>query len=148
MNWSLLVLISITSISIANIFQRVLMKGNDSDPVVSAVIFQFGITAFTAVFAAIKGFTPPPIIEYWFFFLTSAVLYGLGTVFYFRAAKKAEASQIVVLSALGTVVSIVASMVFFGRIIFLEANGGDGFDYFGNICRSEKDFIGQQQWSA
>ncbi len=115
MIWLLSALIGVVAISVANIFQRKLMKDDNGDPVALAVIFQLGITGFTAVFAVIKGFVPPPVVRYWPFFVISAILYGLGTVFYFRAAKKVEASQIVILSTVGTIVAIVASIIFLGE---------------------------------
>ncbi|MEK9143016.1 MAG: EamA family transporter [Patescibacteria group bacterium] len=113
MSWQLLVLISVVSTSFASLFQKVAMKDQKSDPVVSAIAFQFILGFILSIFALAKGFQLPDssMIP---FFLASGVLYGVGTVCFFKAIKIIEASKMTILGGSGVIVTILASMIFLG----------------------------------
>ncbi len=115
MNWFIFAIIGILAISVANIIQRVMMKEPESNPLGSSIIFQFVLALITGLFALIKGFVPPPVSEYPFNFIFSAVFYALGTLSLFNAAKKIGASEITILSACGAIVTIVAAVIFLGE---------------------------------
>jgi len=124
MNWFPLALIGIFSISAANVFRRVAMKGEKSDPLVSAIIFQFLCTIITGVYTLFRGFVAPPLAALWLNFLLSTVFYALGTLTYFRAAKKIGASEIAIISASSAAVTIVASIIFLSERFTLEQGIG------------------------
>ncbi|OGV90923.1 hypothetical protein A3A66_03325 [Microgenomates group bacterium RIFCSPLOWO2_01_FULL_46_13] len=120
MNWFLLAIISIVTISIANLFQRVVMKEPESDPLGSSIFFQFILAFITGLFALLKGFTVPPIFQYPLNFVVSSCFYALGTLSFFKAAKKIGASEITILTSLGTIVTIVGAVVFLGETFTLR----------------------------
>jgi drug/metabolite transporter (DMT)-like permease len=123
MNWLLFASISIISISIAGLFQRLAMKKTESDPVVSSIIFQFLVTLITAIFAFIKGFELPtlPLLP---FFLISSLLYAFGTLFIFKAIKKIEASELSIVAGVGSFTTIISAFIFLDeRLRFLQLAG-------------------------
>lgn len=113
MQWLPLVFISVVSSSFASLFQKVAMKDQKSDPVVSAIAFQFILGFIVSLFALAKGFQLPDssLIP---FFLASSALYGVGTVCFFKAIKIIEASEMTILGGSGVMVTILASMIFLG----------------------------------
>lgn len=72
------------------------------------------MAAITFVFALFTGFNIPSA-HLLPFFLISAVLYAFGTLFFFRAAKELEASELSILAGSGALVTIAASYVFLGE---------------------------------
>lgn len=115
MTWQILVIISIISISIANLYQRIAMKEESSDPFAGAVIFQVILAILTGIFAIlVKGINIPPshLIGS---FLVSAVLYGLGTLSYFKAIKTIEASESTILASIGSIVTLITAYMFLGE---------------------------------
>ena len=114
MNWIWFALISVIAFSSSALLQRVVMKEENSDPVTSSVIFQLTMAGITLVFALFMGFNIPSVglIPY---FMISAVLYAFGTLFFFRAAKELEASELSILAGSGALVTIAASYVFLGE---------------------------------
>ncbi len=113
MHWLLLAIISVITISVANLFQKIAMKDQKSDPVISAIAFQLMLGLVASMFALVKGFRLPDssLIPY---FLASGVLYAIGTVCFFRAIKIIEASEMTILGGSGVIVTILASMIFLG----------------------------------
>lgn len=113
MSWLPLAFTSVVSTSFASLFQKVAMKDQKSDPVVSAIAFQFMLGLVASMFALVKGFRLPDssLIPY---FLASGVLYAVGTVCFFRAIKIIEASEMTILGGSGVIVTILASMIFLG----------------------------------
>lgn len=111
MQWLFFALLSVIAGSVSNLYQKIAMREEKSDAVASAVTFQIltGIAYFT--YALIRGFHLPDVslIPY---FLVSMLLYAAGTVFFFRAIKRIEASEMTILNGVGSLVTIVASFIF------------------------------------
>ena len=113
--WFILVIISALTVSISNIFRRVLMREKDSDPLSSTILFMFIVAAITFIFAFMFGFNIPPFFQYPLNFILSTVLWAMSTIAYFYAAKYIEASKITIIASLGAVVSIIAGIIFLGE---------------------------------
>ncbi|HLD24977.1 MAG TPA: EamA family transporter [Patescibacteria group bacterium] len=111
--WPILSLVNVLSIAIGNLFQKLSMKEDKSDPVASSIIFQFLLGTITLIFALIKGYHPPPLALFPFY-LISGVLYAAGTIAYFTANKFIEASEVSVLAGTGVIMTIVGSFLFLG----------------------------------
>ncbi len=111
MNWLVLALVNIVSISIGNLYQRKAMQAEDSDPIGYAIVFQFLLGFAVLLFAMVVGFKLPPIATYPLNFALSAVFYGIGTLCMFQAAKLIEASELTIIAALGSMVTIIASVI-------------------------------------
>lgn len=120
MPWIFFAIISIFSMSVANLFQRVLMKDNKSDTVSYAIVFQLVCIVITGIFALWKGFVLPPPNAPYINFIFSGILYGLGTLCMFQAVKYLEASDAVILSAAGVVITIVTAIVFLHESFSLQ----------------------------
>jgi drug/metabolite transporter (DMT)-like permease len=111
MPWFILSAVNVLSISVGSLYQKLAMKEDKSDPVTSAIMFQFLLTAITFVFALIKGYRVPPV-SLLPFFLMSGSLYAIGTVAYFNAIKRIEVSELTILGGAGVLLTIIASFLF------------------------------------
>ena len=111
MHWLIFGALNVTSISVAAIFQRLAMKKDGSDPVSSTVIFEFLLAIVTGIIALFTGFTLPPA-GIWLELCAIGVLYGYGGLFFFKAIKTIEASEMSILGSAGTLVTVVLSYVF------------------------------------
>jgi len=124
MNWFFWILISVVTTAGANIFQRVLMREKDSDPYGTAVVFQFATGFLTGLFALWSGFVLPPIGRYFWNFLGSTFCWGIGSLFLFYAYQALGSSEIAILSAFGSVVTIITSILFLGERFTIEKTVG------------------------
>lgn len=120
MSWVVWILISVSALAISNIFQRILMKDEGSDPVAYTVVFLFVLGVMTGIFAAFKGFVFPPLSDYWFNFLLSSPLYAIGTVIWFKALQKIGSAEATILSSFGAVATIGSAMIFLGEQFVLR----------------------------
>lgn len=100
------------------------MKDEGSDPVAYTVVFLIILSVMTGVFAAYKGFVFPPISEYWFNFLLSAILYAVGAVSWFKALKHIESSEAAIIASFGSVVTIASAIIFLGDPFVLRQGIG------------------------
>jgi uncharacterized membrane protein len=124
MNWLIFALISIVSISVANMYQRLAMRQDESDPIGASILFFFVLTVITGVFAVFKGFVIPPFSQYPFQFAFSCICYALGTIALFRAAKYLDASEMQILSGFGTLVAILGGVLLLGEHIGIKQGIG------------------------
>lgn len=111
MHWLFFGALNVIGFSIAAIFQRLAMKKKDSDPVSSAIIFEFLLSLTSFIVALVFGFHLPPK-EVAVPMAAIAVLYGFGSIFFFRSAKTTEASDISILGSMGTLVTVILSYFF------------------------------------
>jgi len=123
MSWLLLIIINVVVISVASLYQKIAMREEKSDAVVSATTFMIvsGICYF--IYALIKGFHIPSITLLPFFIIT-ATLYAAGTILFFHAIKKIEASEMSIIGGVGPIVTIVASMIFLKDILTVTQLSG------------------------
>lgn len=113
MSWIILAIINVFGLSLSTLFQRVAMKNEQNDAVISSIIFQYLSTIITFTYALTRGYTLPPIPLLPYFFISGA-LYAAGTLAFFRAMQTIEASESAILTGSGVIVTIVASFVFLG----------------------------------
>lgn len=111
MSWIFFALISILSLSIANLLQRVLMKNEDSEIFSYSIVFQITCALIVGAFAFIKGFSLPPIFQLPWNFLFMTVLYGTGTLLLFKALQSLEASETTILTSVRSLVTVVSAVV-------------------------------------
>lgn len=113
MHWLALVFISILAGSTSNLYQKIAMREKESDPIVSSILFQVLTGCIYSVFALSQGFQVPSL-SLAPYFVVSMVLYAVGTVCFFRAIKEIEASQMSIMYGFGSVITVIASLVFLG----------------------------------
>lgn len=111
MHWLIFGALNVLGMSVAAIFQRIAMKKEGSDPISSAIIFEFLLSLVSGIVAAFVSFTLPPS-NIWFYFLIIGILYGYGSVFFFKGIKTIEASEMSILGSFGTLITVILSYFF------------------------------------
>ncbi len=123
MHWLLFAAVNVLAFSVASLYQKLAMKEDASDAVISSIIFQFLLSGFSAIVALFMGFHIPPL-SFWPYLLSAALLYALGTLFGFRAIKIIEASEMSILSGAGVIVTIIISFFFLHeRLTIMQLTG-------------------------
>lgn len=118
MSWFLLALVSVVTVSIATLLERVLLKEDESDPVAYAIVFQFLLGAIVFGFTillhrfTLPDFSPVTVAR----FLFSAMLWAGSTVFGFHAIKRLSAAEVTILNSSTAVVAGILSLVFLGEM--------------------------------
>ncbi len=115
MSWQLLTTISILTLSVANLFQRLSMQKKSSDPLEAAILFQLLLALFTGAYALTQGFVFPPPPQTYPFLLLSTLLYAIGSVCLFSAIKTIEASELTIVSGFGSFATLSAAFFFLGE---------------------------------
>jgi len=124
MNWFLLSIISVITLAVSNLLQRVLMKDEKSNVVAYSLAFQLTCAVLIGVFAFARGFVMPPIQELWLNFVLITVLYAAGTLFLFRALQNIEASEATIITSSRALWTIVVALIFLGESFdFLKTLG-------------------------
>lgn len=120
MSWLLAILINVVAISVAYLFQRLAMKKEDSDPILSTIIFQFLLGFVTIPFAIAQGFSWPNWAELWPYFLFSTTMYALGSVMFFKSIKLIEASEMTILAGAGAIVTMFCAYIFLSERLVMS----------------------------
>lgn len=116
MSWFFLALLSVIGVAIQSILQRLLMKGDKTDPYSYTIIFQSLLILLYVPIAIVHGFYFPHIGAPFLFFVLSAIFWGAATYFIFRAMHLLEASEVTILTTTGVIVTILISIVFLHEI--------------------------------
>jgi len=112
MTWLWLTLLSVLFVSIANILQRVLMKGDKSNPYSYAIIFHFLLGILNFICALFLGSHFSLFSGNIFMLLLASILWGATVVFLFKALQLVDVSEVTILSTIRVLVIIAASMIF------------------------------------
>ncbi|MBI5614354.1 DMT family transporter [Candidatus Gottesmanbacteria bacterium] len=123
MHWIIFGIFGVIATTVANLFQKIAMKDEKSDPVISAIFFQFILGFVTSFFTLVKGFYLPDasLIPY---FLCSGALYATGSICFFRAIKYIEASEMTILGGFSVLVTILASIIFLSdKLTLIQLSG-------------------------
>lgn len=149
MTWQLFTLISVFSLSISVILQRILIHKDKTDPFAYAVLFQGIVGILLTVFALLYGFKLPNIETVLLPAIISIIFYGVGHIIYAKTLQKVEASafsvlfatQAVWIMALGiillnetmTFMQIVGTVLIFASVIVLAKNSKSIFTENGTL---------------
>ncbi len=113
MPWQLLTAVSVVTLSISVLLQRLLLHKDKSDPFAYVVIFQ-GLVAFlVAIYAVIHGFVWPDFSKYWFAIITTILLYGAGHIAYAKTLQVVEASIFSILFATNAIWTMLMGLILF-----------------------------------
>lgn len=96
------------------------MRKKDSDPFGTTIIFQFLCGVLVALFALWKGFVFPSLEIHFWNLLASAILWGLSSLYLFKAYQVLESSEIAIITACGAIVTIITSILFLGETFTLQ----------------------------
>lgn len=103
MSWQLLTAISVITLSVSVLLQRVLLHKDKIDPYAFAVIFQAMAGVILFAFVLVKGFSLPGMSGLLVPAFISVICYGIGHIAYAKTLQKVEASAFSVLFATQTV---------------------------------------------
>lgn len=120
MNWLLLTLFSVLVASVATILQRILMKGDKSNPYSYAIVFHFLLGFLNLGFALWYGSHFSLFSGNVFVLILASFLWGACSVFLFKALQLVEASEITIVSGLRVIVTIVASVVLLQEVFNVQ----------------------------
>ena len=123
-SWQFLVGVSISCIAVATLVQKILLKGDGSDPIAYSIVFQILVAAIISIYTFFVGFHMPNIIHYWPNILAMIVIYALGNIFCFKAIHFIEASEFTILYATRSLWTIATAFVFLNEhFLFLQFVG-------------------------
>lgn len=138
MSWQLFTLISVLSLSISVILQRILIHKDKTDPFAYAVLFQGIVGILLMTFALFYGFYLPHIETVILPAVISIICYGVGHIVYAKTLQKVEASAfsvlfatqavwimilgIVLLNETMTAIQIVGTVLIFTSVVVLAKN--------------------------
>ncbi len=112
--WHYFALATVLTSSISSIILRVLMKKEESDPILFTIVFQFMLTGVVLLYAFTRGFEFPPAPFLWPRLMLSAVLYAAGSLCNFYTSKHLPAGESAILMAGGAIITIVLGITFLG----------------------------------
>lgn len=121
LTWHYFAIATVLTGSIASLLLRALMKNEENDPILFSIIFQFILTAVVFVYSLSRGFVFPPPLHLLPLFALSAVLYAAGSLSMFRASSYIGAGEMTILTAGGSVITILLG-VFLTHNSFSLAN--------------------------
>lgn len=99
MTWQLFTLISVVSLSVSVILQRLLLHKDKTDPIAYVIVFQGVVGALLIIPALLAGFSLAGITAVALPAIISIVLFGLGHIVYAKTLQHVEASAFSVLLA-------------------------------------------------
>jgi len=114
MPWQIPAIISLITVSFANVLERHLMRHDKSDPIGYAIVFQFILAIFAFIFAILFGrWIPPNIQKMPINWLLSGVLWAGATLFGFKAIKSLSAGETNTLTSSASVISMLLGFALF-----------------------------------
>jgi drug/metabolite transporter (DMT)-like permease len=115
MSWQLLTAISVLSLSISVLLQRVLIHKDKTNPYAYAVVFQGIVGVILLVFALLDGIKLPNIENLIVPAIISVIFFGAGHVVYAKTLQKVEASVFSVLFASQAIWIMLLGIIFFNE---------------------------------
>lgn len=113
MSWQLLMIISVSFSSFSTLAQRTMMKDNKGNSFSFSILFQTMGAILIGVFGVLfQDMTYPSLLPVFWNLALMASLYGIGSVFMFKALEDIEASAFTVLFSVSTIFSIVGATIF------------------------------------
>lgn len=138
MSWQIFTVISVLTLSLSVLLQRVLINRDKVDPYAYAVVFQCIVGVILTVAALVFGFRLPNIDSYVLPAIISILAFGIGHILYAKTLQHVEASAFSVLFAtqaiwimlLGiflfqetlTILQILGSILIFASVLILIKN--------------------------
>lgn len=114
-SWQFLVSISLVSVAVATLVQKILLKDDESDPVAYSIVFQGLVAIIIGIYTLFAGFHMPNIAHYWPNFIVMIILYTIAGVFSFKSIHFIEASEFIILYATRSLWTIFTAFAFLGE---------------------------------
>lgn len=113
MSWQLLTAISVITLSISVLLQRVLLHKDKSDPIAYVVVFQGLVAVIIALYAIVHGFKMPDFGRLWSQMLLTVLLYSAGHIAYAKTLQRVEASIFSILFATNAIWVMMMGVILF-----------------------------------
>lgn len=127
MSWQLLTILSVFLISISNLLQKVLLRNDKSNPITFAILFQLITGLFLLLFSlTFGGVKFQNLNGVAFNIMVMTILYGLNSIFVFKALKYIDLSKFSILFSTRGIFTIIASTI-------LLKEGLNTFQLFGAV---------------
>lgn len=124
MSWQSFTLISVVSLSVSVILQRLLIHKDKTDPFAYAVVFQGIVGALLMIFALFYGFKLPHIESVILPVAVALICFGVGHIVYAKTLQKVEASGFSVLFATQAIWTMLLGIILLGeRMTFTQIIG-------------------------
>jgi drug/metabolite transporter (DMT)-like permease len=120
MDWFSLTIVSIFLFSIANLLQRVLMRGEGSDYFLNAFSFQVLCAILVGIISIVHGFKTPDLPLLLPNYILLSLAYGLGSLALFKGFKTTEASSATIFSSTRAVWTILLAVTVFGETLSMN----------------------------
>lgn len=139
MSWQLFTIISVLSLSISVILQRILIHRDKTDPFAYAVVFQGIVGILLMGIAVFYGFKLPGIEVVIVPAIISVIFFGIGHIVYAKTLQKVEASAFSVLFATQAVWIMILGIVLLGETMTVSQVAGTLL-IFGGVGLLVKNF--------
>lgn len=126
MSWQLFTLISVLSLSLAVILQRILLSRHKAEPYAYAAIFQGLVGILLLAAACIHGFSLAGLGQYLFPVVISTLCFGVGNVLYAKTLQTVEASSFSVLFATQAIWTMLLGALLLGEHVSMLQIIGTG----------------------
>lgn len=124
MSWQLLTLLSVLSLSVSVILQRVLMYKDKTNPFAYVIVFQGLVGALLMTFALLHGFSLQGLEAVLLPAALSVILFGIGHIVYAKTLQRLEASSFSVVFASQAVWTMVLGIILLGeQLTFMQIIG-------------------------
>lgn len=112
MNWFLLSITSVFFYSLSTIVQRLMMKGDRSNPVSYMIVFQLLTALIIFIYFVVTSRPFPNLETIWPFLLLNGVLIAVASISMFSALKYLDAGEYTVLSTLSIPINMLVANLF------------------------------------
>ncbi len=124
MSWQILLSISIFSLSVSVLLQRILLHKDKTDPIAYAILFEGTAGSLLLITALIHGFSLPDFSAYAIPIAATFFLYALGGILYAKTLKITDASIFSVLFATNTIWVMLGGVLLYNeRVGFAQVIG-------------------------
>lgn len=113
MSWQFLTAVSVITLAVSVLLQRVLLHKDKSDPIAYVIVFNSLVAAIIFLYSYIHGFHLPDFSKLWLPILITIALYGAGHVAYAKTLQRVEASVFSILFSTNAIWTMVMGLVVF-----------------------------------
>lgn len=118
-SWQFLVSISISSVAIATLLQKMLLKDDGSDPIAYSIVFQIFTAIIIGIYILFTGFHLPNIVLLWPNLLAMIFLYAIAGIFSFKSIHFIEASEFTIVYSARSLWAIFTAVLFLSEHFLL-----------------------------
>lgn len=138
MSWQLVLLTAILSGGFMQIYIRVLMKDQKSDPILFSILFQLLAGFLVGIFIAFQNLNVSSILNVWSNLILMALVYGISNIFVFRSLKIIEASQFAIFYSSRALWTIIGAVIILGEAFSISNIIGALLIFLGITLVSQK----------